>query len=439
MNAARFLIFPFSIFTLPEAHTFAAMILFEFLRFWITLAMRFWYRKVYVSYEAPLPEDGPIIFACTHPNSAIDFLFLPLITKKPAHVLVRGDVFEKKWLNKIFRSIWMLPVYRMRDGYGNVSRNDQSFGECYDLFDHHGRVLIFSEGVCVQEKTLQPLKKGTARLALDYMAKGEGRELYIVPMANNYTRFREFRSSVMTNFGKPIKASDYTQLYAENQNQAYVKLTEDITTNLKRNFIEVKDFTDDSETEKALQALRLNRLDERKSWVVEDRSVFEEEKALVEQLNNGAKLSSEWKEAVEEEEIGTEQEGLLKERGKQDVQLMKLFILSFFMGALAVLLYLPWTIARWVVKNRIKDIIFNNTVTIMAGMLIFMLQVLVVLLICVPLFGFQGLVIAASMIAVVIIGTEIVDDYAFAWHNWKRLKHRPLFQRIHDEVRKIMA
>lgn len=117
---------------------------------------------------------------------------------------------------------------------------------------------------------------------------------------------------------------------------------------------------------------------------------------------------------------------------------MKLFILSFFMGALAVLLYLPRLVAGWVVKNKIKDIIFHNTVTIMAGMLVFMLEVLIVLLICVPLFGFQGVIIAASMVAVVIIGTEIVDDYAFAWHNWKRIKDRAQFQRIYDEVRKLM-
>ena len=60
--------------------------------------MRVWYKRVHVHYHAPLPTDGPIIFASTHPNSAIDYLFSPLIHHQPTYVLVRGDVFEKKLL-----------------------------------------------------------------------------------------------------------------------------------------------------------------------------------------------------------------------------------------------------------------------------------------------------------------------------------------------------
>lgn len=400
--------------------------------------MRFWFRKVYVSYEEPLPTDAPVIFACTHPNSAIDYLFLPLITKRPANVLVRGDVFEKKWLNAVFRSLWMLPVYRMRDGYGNVTRNDQSFRECYDLFDKKGRVLIFSEGVCVQEKVLQPIKKGTARLALDYMAKGGGQELYIVPMANNYTRFRQFRSAVSTNFGKPIKASHYMEQYEQNPNSAYVQLTGDIALSLKRQFIEVENYEDNCLAEQALQVLRFNRWDERKQWIIEDRNVFEEEQLLVNKINAGATLSADWQQTFNEYKVSTRQEGVLKESGRFDAFIMKLYILSFFMAPLAVLLYLPYRVTKWITAQKIKDIIFQNTVTILGGMVVFMVQVFLALAFLAPFFGFQGVVIVCSMVALVMIATEVVDDYAFAWHNWKRVKFRATYQRLYDEVQALL-
>ena len=292
------------------------MFVYHFLRFWVGGALRVWIRKIYASFEAPLPEDVPIIFACTHPNSAIDYCFLPLITRKKSFVMVRGDVFANKWLDKFLRALWMLPVYRMRDGYSTLNKNADSFQECYNEFDKNGRTLIFSEGTSIQEKRLQPMKKGTARLALDYLESGSNKEIYVVPMANNYSRFRQFRYTVMTKFAKPIKVSDYRELYEENRAKAYNQLTDDIEASLKRILIEENDYADDSWAEKALNVLRFNRLDNRREWIIEDEQPLNEERALVERFNEkgDSAVSEDWKKAYRDLKVDEEMEGVTEKK-----------------------------------------------------------------------------------------------------------------------------
>ena len=291
-----------------------------------------WYKRVYVHYHAPLPTDAPIIFASTHPNSAIDYLFSPLIHHQPTYVLVRGDVFEKKMLNAMFRAIFMLPVYRFRDGYTSLNKNEQSFKECYNTFDKNGKVLIFSEGVCVQEKVLQPLRKGTARLALDYLNKHGGEKVYVVTQAASSTQFRQFRATAMVNFGEAIDARNYSELYRENPNKAYEALTKEITERLEEDFIIEKEYSDDSWTEKALMALRLSFSTIGSEWSSIDRSRFDVENNLVQKLNDLGEnaLSDEWKTKAQSLNLGPENEGLLSEGNSRFKFLIRILFLAPF-------------------------------------------------------------------------------------------------------------
>lgn len=417
------------------------MVLFHFLSFWVGNAMRLWFRKVYFHTEAPLPKDAPIIFACTHPNSAIDFVFLPLITKDESFVLVRGDVFEKPWLNKLFRSIWMLPIYRMRDGFGSLNRNEQSFKECFRQFDLNKRVLIFSEGTCVQEKTIQPIRKGTARLAIDYLRNRQGKEIYVVPMANNYSKFRQFRGTVMTNFGTPIPVSQFVpDDPGANPNQAYLKLTEEISKGLERNFIEVKPFADDCWTERALNVLRFARKQEHTNWVVPSDEPFQNERKLVEFMNEHGDdaLSADWKERYERLDVSEDLEGILHQSSRPDVHWMLVFALSPFVLLAHVLHFLPYRIAKWIARTKIKDIIFENTVMTLGSALIYLLQWLIALVALTSLLGWTGIAASLSIIAVSMIYTAIVDDYRFAWKNHQKVRNHDDYRQLYDDLVKAL-
>ena len=415
------------------------MFVYHFLRFWVGGALRVWIRKIYASFEAPLPEDVPIIFACTHPNSAIDYCFLPLITRKKSFVMVRGDVFANKWLDKFLRALWMLPVYRMRDGYSTLNKNADSFQECYNEFDKNGRTLIFSEGTSIQEKRLQPMKKGTARLALDYLESGSNKEIYVVPMANNYSRFRQFRYTVMTKFAKPIKVSDYRELYEENLAKAYNQLTDDIEASLKRILIEENDYADDSWAEKALNVLRFNRLDNRGEWIIEDEQPLNEERALVERFNEkgDSAVSEDWKKAYRDLKVDEEMEGLLKRSGRKDVHWMLLFSLSIFSALAYVIHFIPLEVSKWIVKNKIKDVLFENTVIILGSSVFYLLQFIIVATVLSIIFGWTGFVTACSMLAVSAIYSEIVDDFRFAWRNHKLVNKKAEYTRLFNELMKV--
>ncbi|HAW18952.1 MAG TPA: hypothetical protein DCX14_02115 [Flavobacteriales bacterium] len=415
------------------------MFVYHFLRFWVGGALRVWIRKIYASFEAPLPEDVPIIFACTHPNSAIDYCFLPLITRKKSFVMVRGDVFANKWLDKFLRALWMLPVYRMRDGYSTLNKNADSFQECYNEFDKNGRTLIFSEGTSIQEKRLQPMKKGTARLALDYLESGSNKEIYVVPMANNYSRFRQFRYTVMTKFAKPIKVSDYRELYEENRAKAYNQLTDDIEASLKRILIEENDYADDSWAEKALNVLRFNRLDNRGEWIIEDEQPLNEERALVERFNEkgDSAVSEDWKKAYRDLKVDEEMEGLLKRSGRKDVHWMLLFSLSIFSALAYVIHFIPLEVSKWIVKNKIKDVLFENTVIILGSSVFYLLQFIIVATVLSIIFGWTGFVTACSMLAVSAIYSEIVDDFRFAWRNHKLVNKKAEYTRLFNELMKV--
>lgn len=402
--------------------------------------MRGWFRKVYLDFAEPLPVDGPIIFACTHPNSAIDYLFAPLMHGKPTYVLVRGDVFEKPALNAFFRFIFMLPVYRIRDGYSSLNKNEQSFKDCYRQFDKNGRVLIFSEGVCIQKKELQPIRKGTARLALDYVHKHGGKKMYIVPIATNYTRHRSFRSSVMVNYCPQIDVSKYDAKYAENANKAYEALTAEIQENLEQRFIQVEGYEDDHWSEKALMALRLGRSSDEREWISEDSNVFKEEKDLVDQLNSTGtdSLTDEWKAKAKELELNPTQEGLLKQKFGRAVYFFQMIILAPFVFLAWLTVALPYSLSRWIINTKIKDIIFDNTITIFGTVVFYLLQFLILLIVSTSIAGWVGLVIPIAFLTLTMLGIEVVDDYVFAVKNWKWMGRKAEFERLHQEVTSLV-
>ena len=140
-----------------------------------------------------------------HPNSFRCYC-LALYLKYPVYSLTRGDAFKGKKITKILTSLNMLPVYRISEGAENLDNNYFTFDECQNIFRKGGIVLIFSEGRCINEWHLRPLKKGTARLALS--AWQQNIPLKILPLGINYSSFRTFGKNLFLNFGNIINKED---------------------------------------------------------------------------------------------------------------------------------------------------------------------------------------------------------------------------------------
>ncbi len=143
---------------------------------------------------------GPLLIAANHPNSFLDAIILATLFKRPVYSLARGDAFANNFYTKVLTSLKMLPVYRISEGVENIEHNYTTFSSCIDIFKKNGIVLIFSEGRCINEWHLRPLKKGTARLAIN--AWQQGIPLKVLPVGLNYSSFRIFGKNIILNFGE---------------------------------------------------------------------------------------------------------------------------------------------------------------------------------------------------------------------------------------------
>lgn len=153
--------------------------------------------------------DAPLILACSHPNSFFDALIMGAYHPRRLYFLARGDAFKKPAAAKVLRMLNMIPVYRLSEGKENLNNNKHTFDLCIDILKDNGAVLIFSEGVSINEWRLRPLKKGTARLALMCWADHDIADMKVQPVGINYHSFSQVPKRVQVNYGKLMECNNF--------------------------------------------------------------------------------------------------------------------------------------------------------------------------------------------------------------------------------------
>ena len=180
--------------------------LYRLLKILSRLALPIWCRHLIINRPQILKEKGPLLIAANHPYSFLDSVLLNTVFKEPVWSLARGDVFKKPFYIRLLNALKIMPVYRTSEGVENLSENYKTFDECLFLFKNKGLVTIYSEGKCINEWHLRPLKKGTARLAIKSWE--ENIPLKVLPVGINYSSFNRFGKNIFLNFGDIITADD---------------------------------------------------------------------------------------------------------------------------------------------------------------------------------------------------------------------------------------
>ena len=175
---------------------------YNFVKVIARIAFRFYCRNLQLNNPSVLKSEGPLLLAANHPNSFLDAIILCTLFNRPVYSLARGDVFKGKLFSKLLMSLKLLPVYRVSEGVENLEENYKTFDACKEIFKKNGIVLIFSEGRCVNEWHLRPLKKGTARLVLSCWE--DGIPLKVLPVGINYSSFKKFGKNILLSFGSII-------------------------------------------------------------------------------------------------------------------------------------------------------------------------------------------------------------------------------------------
>jgi len=231
--------------------------------------------------------DKPTIFIGNHVNAFLDPLMLPTQFWKKIYFIVRGDIFNtpfKRWL------LWQthqMPMFRERDGRNSVHKNEATYEKSYDLLGKKGWILIFSEGDCVQEKHLRPIKKGTARMAFGAIEKyGWDLDVHLIPTTENYTHPSKFRTEVLMNVGKPIRLKDYKELYEEEKVKAINKLTKEIEIGMKASYIHIENRADLGLFEQLIEIERNNEPEHLLPWRIHNSDRFNREQKVANFIND---------------------------------------------------------------------------------------------------------------------------------------------------------
>lgn len=181
-------------------------LLYKILKILSKLAIRIYCRKILVNKPEILKIDGPVLIAANHPDSFLDSIIIDTLFKKEIWSLARGDVFKNPFYAKLLSSLRILPVYRTSEGVENLTENYKTFEARIEQLKANAIITIYSEGLCVNEWHLRPLKKGTARLAIK--AWEDGISLKVLPVGINYSSFSRFGKNVFMNFGNIITKED---------------------------------------------------------------------------------------------------------------------------------------------------------------------------------------------------------------------------------------
>ncbi|WP_164972816.1 1-acyl-sn-glycerol-3-phosphate acyltransferase [Lacibacter luteus] len=142
----------------------------------------------------------PMILGVNHPNSFLDAVIVGAMMDHRVHFITRSGVFKNPIVRALLRSVNMIPIYRMSDGKDQLANNDATFEEVRKVLQRGEHVLIFVEGLCIHQTTLQlPLKKGAPRMLLQ--AWEDGLDVTFLPVWVRYNSFTAFPKTFDFNFG----------------------------------------------------------------------------------------------------------------------------------------------------------------------------------------------------------------------------------------------
>lgn len=184
-------------------------ILYYLVKAYIKTGLFFYSKKIKVVGSKNVPKKGAVLFLANHPNGLIDPLFIATNTSRKTYFLVRAAVFKNKIIAYLFDLIGMMPIYRIRDGIKELSKNDAIFNKCYDILGKQKTLLIFPEGSHDKRRTVRPLSKGFTRIVFGTIEKYPSIPIHLIPVGITYQNVSSYPSKVAIHYGKPILANDY--------------------------------------------------------------------------------------------------------------------------------------------------------------------------------------------------------------------------------------
>ena len=212
--------------------------MYYFVKFFAWISFYFYFSRIEINGRENIPKvKTPTLFAPNHQAAFLDPMLIGVYTKHPVHFLTRSDVFNPV-SNFFFKRLNMIPIYRMRDGLENLSKNQNIFTKCIKILRAKRSLLIFPEGNQAGDYYLRPLTKGFYRISKGAVDNGVS-EIHIIPVGINYFNHDHSGHKLILNFGKPIVMSNRDKSTVD-----YREIRRSLSESIKELML-IPDYTDD--------------------------------------------------------------------------------------------------------------------------------------------------------------------------------------------------
>ncbi len=400
--------------------------LYKMVRPLAALALKVFFRKIYLSNIHRIPQDKPVILAANHPSAFLEPCILACFLDRPIHFLVRGDIFVKPFYVKLLRALHMVPVYRLKDGgYQNLKNNYATFQYCYDTLKENKAIMILAEGRTIHEKRLRPLQKGTARVVFGaYDTFPDMEEIAVIPVGVNFTFADQPRSEAMIDIGEPIRSRKFWKTGENNVVQAISELTEELKQHLEERIIIIENKEDEALTEGLFEIYRSENKDASWPIIANNPERLFAEKSIADFVN---RLNPEEKKRLNTKvqayfqklrELGINDNALAeKEQSNWRLPFLAIGFIPFAAGYLWN--YPPVRIAKYIADTRVDGIEFYSSVRIAVTLVLYLIYLPMWLVFAGRGLGLPGIAGVGVMLLCgyfALIYKEIYKEWMSAWN-----------------------
>lgn len=172
---------------------------------YVKFGLFFYSKKITVLGRKNIPKKGAVLFAVNHPNGLVDPLYVTTTNSRQNHFLVRAASFKNPMIKKILESLYLMPIYRIRDGIQQLANNQEIFEKCFNILKKGETLMIFPEGSHDKKRTIRPLSKGFTRIVSGALEKYPDLDIQVVPVGITYQHPSSFPAKVCVNYGLPIR------------------------------------------------------------------------------------------------------------------------------------------------------------------------------------------------------------------------------------------
>jgi glycerol-3-phosphate O-acyltransferase / dihydroxyacetone phosphate acyltransferase len=193
--------------------------------------IRVFFRGIELDGGHLLPRAGPVVLVANHTNGLVDGLLLMATLDRYPRFLGKSTLFQIPPLWPFLKLAGVIPVYRAIDvvaGDGNVS----AFATSRDVLAGGGMIAVFPEGISHDELSLQPLKTGAARIALEGAFDDGIDDIAVIAVGLTYDAKARFRSRAVVHVAAPIGVAALVDLYRTDTHAAVRALTQELGAQL---------------------------------------------------------------------------------------------------------------------------------------------------------------------------------------------------------------